>query len=304
MNIPRMLSVATLLVVGVAGSLPAHAQQAYPTPDAAAEALVTALGTERADAAKLAALLGKDWRQFIPIEGVERKDVEAFLAGYRARHSIRTDAASGRASLVVGAQDWSFPIPLAKTQDGWRFDVRAGAEEIRARRIGRNELATVESTRAYHDAQTEYAQSDRDDDGVLEYAQKILSSDGQHDGLFWASDDSGEVSPLGPLFGDAAADGEWQGYHYRILTAQGPSAPGGAYNYLLGKNMSRGFAVVAWPAKYGDSGVMSFMISHEGIVFEKDMGPNGAAAARAMPSFDPDSSWKEVKTTATPTAAR
>ena len=297
MNTSRMLTLAVLLAAGL-GPLPTLAQQAYPKPEDAAQALVDALGTQRADAAKLATLLGKDWRNFIPLEGVDRADVEAFLAGYRSKHSIRSDA-TDRASLVVGDKDWSFPIPLAKAKDGWRFDVRAGEEEIRERRIGRNELATVESARAYHDAQTEYAQSDRDDDGVLEYAQKVFSSDGLHDGLYWADDDSGEISPLGPLFGGAADAEDWHGYHYRILTAQGPSAPGGAYNYMLGKNMSRGFALVAWPSKYGDTGVMSFMISHEGEVFEKDLGPESDQLARAMTTFDPDSSWVEVKDTKT-----
>ena len=304
MNTPRMLVVAVLICAGLA-PLPASAQQAYPKPDDAAQALVDALGTQKADAAKLAALLGQDWRNYIPLEGVDRGDVEAFLAGYRSKHSIRTDAAD-RASLVVGDKGWSFPIPLAKAKDGWRFDVKAGALEIRQRRIGRNELAAVGSARAYHDAQTEYAQDDRDDDGVLEYAQKVFSSDGLHDGLYWADDDSGQISPLGPLYGGAADADDWHGYHFRILTAQGPSAPGGAYNYMLGKDMSRGFALVAWPAKYGDTGVMSFMISHEGEIFEKDLGANGAATARAMTTFDPDSSWQELKDTdaAKPTAAR
>ncbi|QSX79187.1 DUF2950 domain-containing protein [Agrilutibacter solisilvae] len=294
----RTIVLMTVALLGLASPARSRAQQAYPTAEAAAEALVAALGTQRADADKLAALLGKDWRDYVPIEGVERADVEAFLAGYRERHAIRPGT-EGRVSLVVGKNDWVFPIPLAKRTGGWAFDVRAGADEIRDRRVGRNELATVESARAYHDAQNDYARVDRDGDGVLEYAQKIFSSDGQHDGLFWADDDGAEPSPLGPLFAEGASGSDWHGYHYRILSAQGPSAPGGAYSYLLGKNMSRGFALVAWPAKYGDSGVMSFMISHEGQVFEKDLGPGGEKQAMAMTRFDPDSSWQEVKPAAT-----
>jgi hypothetical protein len=302
MNIPRMSILAALLAATLVAPQ-ALAQQAYPKPEDAAQALVDALGTQKADAAKLTQVLGAQWRTFVPTE-VERDDVDAFLAGYKSKHSLRNDAAD-RVSLVVGPNDWSFPIPIIKGADGWRFDLKGGAQEIRERRIGRNELAAVESERAYHDAQTEYAQNDRDDDGVLEYAQKVFSTDGLHDGLYWADDDSGEISPLGPLFGGAADAEDWHGYHFRILTAQGPSAPGGAYNYMLGKDMSRGFALVGWPAKYGDTGVMSFMISHDGQVFEKDLGPNGAATAKAMKAFDPDSSWEEVKdTAAAPSASR
>ena len=285
-----------LLLAAAFACTPAFAQQAYPTADQAAQAFVDALGTTKADQAKLAALLGKDWRAFIPIEGVERKDVEAFLAGYRAKHSIQ-DANATTAHLVVGAGDAPFtlPIPLAKDAKGWHFDTRAGAEEIRIRRIGRNEDSAIQAAKAYHDAQMDYAEEDRDGDGVMEYARKFFSADGKHDGLYWAEDDSGEISPLGPLFGDATPGGDWHGYHFRILEAQGASAPGGAYAYTLGDNMSRGFALIAWPAKYDDTGVMSFMISHDGELFQKDLGPGGEAQAKAMTRFDPDSSWKEVK---------
>ncbi len=281
------------MALALAAAAPAAAQQAFPTPDAAAQALVDALGTQRADAAKLATLFGKNWQQYVPTGDIDRSDVDAFLAGYKTRHSI-DQGADGRSVLAVGNPTWTFPVPLVKGASGWSFDTKAGAEVIRDRRIGRNELAAIESERAYHDAQTEYAEADRDGDGVLEYAQKILSTDGRHDGLFWADDDSGDISPLGPLFADATPGSDWHGYHFRILTAQGPSAPGGAYNYKIGDNMSRGFALVAWPAKYGDSGVMSFMISHDGEVFEKDLGPQSEKLAAAMKSFDPDSSWKEV----------
>jgi hypothetical protein len=290
---PYTLKLAVTLACFAVATPLAHAQQAYPTQQAAADALIAALGTGHADAQKLAALLGKDWRDYIPTEGVDRTDVDAFISGYRQRHTFETTA-DGHAFLAVGKDGWKLPIPLAKSGAGWKFDVRAGAEEIRQRRIGRNELATVESARAYDDAQMDYARLDRDGDGVLEYAQKILSSDGKHDGLYWADDDSGQISPLGPLFADATPGSDWHGYHYRILTAQGPSAPGGAYNYKIGDNMSRGFALIAWPAKYGDTGVMSFMISHDGEVFEKDLGPGSEKLAKAMTRFDPDSSWNEV----------
>ncbi|MBB1519394.1 DUF2950 domain-containing protein [Aquipseudomonas guryensis] len=280
-----------LLVLGL--SHVAQAQQAYPTADAAAAALVAALGSDKADAERLAALLGSDWQSYIPTDDLEREDVDAFLGLYREKHVIES-AAPERATLVVGNTPWSFPLPLVKAKDGWVFDVQAGGEEVRVRRIGRNELATVQAALAYHDAQMDYAEVDRDDDGVLEYAQQFVSSDGLYDGLYWVEEPGIEESPLGPLFGDDLPDGEWHGYHYRILTAQGPSAPGGAYDYKLGDNMSRGFALIAWPARYADSGVMSFMISHDGQVFEKDLGADGAKLATAMSLFDPDSSWQEV----------
>jgi len=272
---------------------PAFAQEAFPTPDAAGDALVQALGTTQADTGRLAALLGKDWRDYIPVGSVDRDDVDAFLTRYREKHAWQP-ADGGRMQLAVGNDAWTLPVPVAKDAKGWHYDVRAGADEIRARRIGRNELDVVEALRTYHDAQNDYAEEDHNGDGVLEYARKLVSTDGLHDGLYWADDDSGEISPLGPLFGDAGPHADWLGYRYKILEAQGPSAPGGAYSYLLGKNMSRGFALVAWPAKYGDTGVMTFMISHDGGVFERDLGKNSEAVARAMKTFDPDSGWQEV----------
>lgn len=275
-------------VVSWAGDL--MAQEVFPTPEKAAQALIEALGTDHADQARLAALLGQQWRDFIPVEGVERSDVEAFLKHYREQHRIEKDGAS-KAVISVGSEHWTLPIPLVKGEGGWHFDLKAGSAEIRARRIGRNELATVQSMLTYHDAQMDYASVDRDGDGALEYARKIFSSAGKHDGLYWADDDSGEISPLGPLFGSAVEGEAWHGYHFRILDGQGPSAPGGAYSYLIGDNMIRGFAMVAWPARYDDTGVMSFMISHEGQVFEKDLGPEGGKWAQSMKLFDPDDSW-------------
>lgn len=289
-----------VVAIGCAVALPLRAAtpKTFGTPDAAAAALVDALGTQKADTTKLATLFGSDWKTVLPTEGVDRTDVDAFLRQYKQRHSFDTSQAN-KALLSVGDTGWTLPIPLVKDAKGWHFDTRAGAEEMRVRRIGRNEISAAEAARAYHDAQIDYAEMDRDGDGVLEYAQKFVSTDGLHDGLYWSDDDTGEISPLGPLFGDATPKGEWQGYHFRILEAQGPSAPGGAYSYRLGNNMSRGFALIAWPAKYGDTGVMSFMISQDGEVFQKDLGPKSDSLARAMKSFDPDDSWQEEKPSAT-----
>lgn len=298
-NIPRVKALiglrphALVIAASVAWSCIAAAQLAFPTPEKAAEAFVEAVGTEHADQARLTELLGEEWRSFIPREGVQRSDVDAFLQQYHEQHCIEKTG-DNKALLSVGSDHWTLPIPLIKGENGWLFDIKAGSAEIRARRIGRNELATLQSVLTYHDAQTDYASVDRDGDGALEYAQKIFSTPGKHDGLYWADDDSGQISPLGPLFGKTIAGEDWHGYRFRILDGQGPSAPGGAYSYLIGDKMSRGFALIAWPAKYADTGVMSFMISHEGQVFEKDLGPAGDKLAQSMKRFDPDDSWKEV----------
>ncbi|MCJ1886016.1 DUF2950 domain-containing protein [Pseudomonas sp. LA21] len=285
-----------LLALALLGALPCSllAQEAFPTPEAAADAFVAALGTEKADPERLTALLGKDWRSYIPPEGIDRKEVNAFLDYYKAKHQIEKDGPD-RAHLVVGTDPWTLPLPILHGKQGWAFNAKAGGEEIRVRRIGRNEAAAVDAVQAYHDAQMDYAEVDRNGDGILEYAQKFVSSDGRHDGLYWPEEEGGEESPLGPLFGDELPDGGWHGYHYRILTAQGPSAPGGAYDYLIGGKMTRGFALVAWPVRYGDSGVMSFMISHDGEIFSKNLGPDGDKIALKMTRFDPDSSWSELK---------
>ncbi|WP_313713657.1 DUF2950 domain-containing protein [Pseudomonas sp.] len=289
----KTIFAAWLIGVGMAWANLAAAQEAFPTPEKAVESFVQALGVEHADEARLAQLLGDDWRTYIPREGVQRSDVDAFLEQYKAQHQIDQQG-DNKAILAVGPEHWTLPIPLTKAANGWRFDLKAGSAEIRARRIGRNELAALQSVLAYHDAQMDYASQDRNGNGALEYAQQIFSTPGKHDGLFWADEEGGEISPLGPLFGKDVVGDAWYGYHFRILDGQGPSAPGGAYSYLIGNQMSRGFALVAWPAKYNDTGVMSFMISHDGQVFEKDLGPQGDKIAKAMKRFDPDDSWKEV----------
>ncbi|MGH8389473.1 MAG: DUF2950 domain-containing protein [Pseudomonas sp.] len=288
-----LLPQALAITVSLAWSCMALAQEAFPTPEKAAQALVEALGTEHADQERLTKLLGDDWRTYIPREGVQRSDVDAFLKQYHAQHSIEKPN-DRKAILSVGSDQWTLPIPMTKSANGWRFDLKAGSVEIRARRIGRNELAAVQAVLTYHDAQMDYASVDRDGDGALEYAQKIFSTPGKHDGLYWADDDSGQISPLGPFFGEPADGEDWHGYHFRILDGQGPSAPGGAYSYLIGDKMNRGFALIAWPSKYDDTGVMSFMISHDGQVFEKDLGPESEKRAKAMKRFDPDDSWQEV----------
>lgn len=289
----NLLPAALTIIAGLSWSCMAMAQLGLATPEKAAEELVKALGTEHADKARLTELLGEDWSSVIPRAGVQRSDVDMFLKQYHEHHQIEKPTAS-KAILSVGSGHWTLPIPIVKVGNAWRFDMKAGGAEIRARRIGRDELATMQSVLTYHDAQMDYASQDHEGDGALEYAQKIFSTPGTHDGLYWADDDTGQISPLGPLFGTATVGEDWHGYHFRILKGQGSSAPGGAYSYMIGNKMSRGFALIAWPAKYDDTGVMSFMISHEGQVFEKDLGPQGDKLAQSMKLFDPDNSWKEV----------
>jgi len=286
--------VATL-VAGLAIALfPAAllaAPATYPTADAAATAFVDAM--QKNDEAALAKVLGTDWKSVIPTGDIDRDDVDAFLAAYAASHRIVEQ--DGKSELEVGHAGWTLPIPIVKAAGGYTFDLKAGHDEVIARQIGRNELDTEQALLAYYDAQREYAIADHDGDGVLQYAEKFISTPGKQDGLYWDASDGSPESPLGPLFAAKPKDDPdgYQGYRYKILTAQGPSAPGGAYEYVVGGRMRNGFAAIAYPARYGETGVMTFMISHDGVVFEKDLGRNGAAAAQAMTTFDPDSSWKE-----------
>lgn len=266
-------------------------QATYPTAEDAAKAFQQAL--HNGDKTALAHVLGANWKDFVPVEGVQHEDVDLFLKRYDEGHHVTDE--NGKAHLSVGKDDWVLPMPIVKGSAGWHFDMAAAKEEVRTRRIGANELAAEQAMLAYYDAQREYATEDRDGDKVLQYAQRFFSSPGKHDGLYWPTGPNEPESPLGPLFADAKAGEGYHGYHYRILTAQGPSAPGGAYDYMQGNRMTNGFALVAWPVKYGETGVMTFMISHDGEIFERDLGKDTAAQAQAMKRFDPDSSWQEVK---------
>lgn len=285
--LPRLLAVAAmtgaLALPGVA-----LAQMAYPTAQAAADAFVDAIATNDRDA--LNKVVGTDFKRYIP-EEVASEDVTKFLAAWAKGRKIVENTPTV-AHLAVGAQtDWVLPIPIVKSAAGWRFDPKAGAEEIRIRRIGRNELATMQALLAYYDAQKDYAEADRNGDGVLEYAQRIKSTPGKHDGLIWLDDPAG--SPLGPVYGDETKNGIYHGYRFRALKAQGPAARGGARDYVVNGRMTRGFAAIAWPAVHGETGVMSFIVNHDGVVFEKNLGPQSEAAARAMTRFDP-AGWTKV----------
>lgn len=287
---PMRLAFAGLLVAGLALAVPSYAQTAYPTPDAAAESLAD--GLARHDWEQVKAALGPQYRKLVPPGSVSSDDVTNFLAGWSKGHKIVPDGAD-RAHLEL-ANGWRLPVPLVKSAKGWSFDTVGAADEMRTRRIGRNELAAIQAMYGYLDAQREYAEVDRNGDGVLEYAQKILSSPGKKDGLFWANKEGEAVSPLGPLLDTEKVEDGYHGYRFKILKAQGKNAKGGARDYVKNGKMTRGFALLAWPAKFGETGVMSFMVSHDGVAYEKDLGPGGAAIAKAMTRFDPDPTWKAL----------
>jgi hypothetical protein len=292
----RLAGVAA--AAGLLWMVPAKAQQSFNSPDDAAAALASAVksGT-RPDLLKVLGTGGED----IIDSGDEVADKaarEKFLAAYDAKHAVKVDGK--KASLILGADDFPFPIPLVHAKAGWEFDTDQGRREILYRRIGRNELDAIQTSLAFVDAENEYADKDRGD-GVGVYAQRIVSSPGKKDGLYWPSDNND--SPLGQLAADASAEGykagsepqPYHGYYYRILTLQGASAPGGALNYVVKGKMIGGFALVAYPADYGNSGVMTFIVSHAGTIYQKDLGEDTEARARSMTSFDPDKSWKKVE---------
>jgi Protein of unknown function (DUF2950) len=285
---------AAAVALFVAWMPPALAQKAFPSPEAAMNAFGDAIATSDEDALK--ALLGADFRTYIPPVGAEAR--YRFLAAWAKSRAIKPDG-DARAHVAVGNDGWTLPIPIVRTAQGWRFDTRAGADEMRMRRIGRNELAVMQVLLAIYDAEKEYARQDRNGDGLLEYAARFTSSPGKRDGLYWPTKAGEPQSPLGPAVAAARAAGGiseagYYGYRYKLLTGQGKNASGGAYDYTARGRMIGGFAAVAWPAKYGDTGVMTFMVSHDGVVYEKDLGPDTAARAAAITRFDPDSSWQKV----------
>ena len=280
-----------------------QAQQAYPSPENAAAALVAAVKTgTRSAILKVLGSAGAD----IVESGDDVADAEMrqrFVSAYDARNSIKVDD-NKKATLILGADDFPFPIPLVNNKTGWEFDTAAGRREILYRRIGRNELDAIQTSLAFVDAQNEYAEKDRTGEGVGVYAQNIVSSPGKKDGLFWRDDS--DPSPLGELAAQATAEGykageqatPYHGYYFRILKAQGPDAPGGALNYVVKGKMIGGFALIAYPAEYGNSGVMTFMVNHAGTVYEKDLGTRTERIVRRIYWFDPDQTWKKVNVAA------
>jgi Protein of unknown function (DUF2950) len=295
--ISRALLCAALVVL----CEPALAQEQFTTPEDAISALVDAAKSQ--DQKTLLTVLGPDG-QAVVSSGDSVADAnarESFVSAYDAKHALELEG-DGSQTLVIGNDDWPFPIPLINKGGKWQFDTKAGLDEILRRRIGRNELAAIQVALAYVQAQNEYASLDPAGLGPHVYAQRIVSRPRKKDGLYWATAEGEQASPLGELAARASAEGyktgnapiPYHGYYYRILTRQGPNAHGGAYDYLAKGKMIGGFALVAYPAQYGNSGIMTFIVNQDGTVFQKDLGPQSDKLARKIEAFDPDSTWAKV----------
>jgi hypothetical protein len=279
---------------------PVLGQAVFDTADDAANAFVLAVAND--DTEMLGKVLGANYREVLPLDNVDGEDVDNFIVAAE-QHTALLPQGEKKMLLAVGKNDWTLPIPIVEGTSGWYFDIEEGLERMRIRRIGRNELAAMQAVLAYYDAQMEYASEDRNGNGLLEYAQKFISTPGTHDGLYWEVAPDETPSPLGPLMADHTPGVGYHGYFYRILDAQGEHARGGAYSYLLDDQMRAGFAVIAWPEEYGESGVMSFIVSHAGIVYEQNLGPDGADTAAAMSAYDPDEGWIPAKEVSGPEAS-
>jgi hypothetical protein len=294
-----------MMLVGLAAALTACTrsppQQDFETPEEASQALLVAAKADNTRA--LLEVLGAAAEPVIdsadPVR--DRHARERFVQAYEAAHSFEATVA-GTATLQVGADKWPFPFPLVQRGARWSFDSSAGADEIINRRVGENELDAIQACLAFVDAEREYYWRNPQRESLLQYAQKLASTPGRKDGLYWPTTVDELPSPLGEQFARARAEGyfdegatrnkAYRGYIYRMLTAQGPNAIGGAYDYMVAGKMIGGFALLAVPAEYGNSGVMTFIVNHDGVVFSKDLGPETANVAGAIAAFDPDSTWK------------
>lgn len=307
MTAPLLRNARSSLLVVLAALLlttsVATAQQTYNTPQAAVDALVAAA---KADDEKAAlAVFGKAGEDIVS-SGDKVSDEairKRFVESYDAKHQIAMDG-DAKATLVIGQNDYPFPVPLVRKAGLWSFDTEAGRREVLVRRIGRNELNAIQTSLAYVDAQDEYAAKDRGA-GVGVYAQRFVSEPDKKNGLYWPTAAGEEESPLGELFAAASKQGyragegrtPYHGYYYKILTKQGPAAPGGAHDYVVNGKMIGGFALVAYPDEYGNSGVMTFVVNHKGEVYQKDLGELTEAIAKRMKEFNPDQTWKKVEAT-------
>jgi hypothetical protein len=285
----------------------ASAQESFKSPEDAASALVSA--TRDNWPKGVVAVLGRDGLDIVSSgdKVADESMRQKFLAAYDARHQM-TKEGDDKAVMIIGTEDFPFPIPLTRKGAAWQFDTAAGRLEILYRRIGRNELSAIQASLAYVDAQNEYADKDRTGAGGATYAQRIVSRPGKKDGLYWPAAPGDDASPLGELVAHATTEGyaiggeriPFHGYYFRILTSQGPMAAGGAVDYVAHGKMIGGFALVAYPAEYGNSGVMTFIVNYAGTVFQKDLGERTAKLAERMTSFNPDQTWKKVDVTASP----
>lgn len=286
----------------------AQSVRIFPTPQAAVEAVKGA--TVAKNRVALNEMFGPELKSLLSGDDVADNNAFDEFSRRLAESSKLEKATEGKINLLIGSEEWPFPIPIVKNGSGWSFDTKAGAEEILNRRIGKNEADAILISQAYALAQFDYFNGqDRDHDQVSEYAQLLLSSPGKQDGLYWETIADDEPSPLGPLVAMVRKEGyerksqgattqtaaPLHGYHFKILTRQGTSAPGGAYSYIINGNMIAGFGLVAYPVTWGSSGVMTFVVNQEGRVYEKDLGPRTAQVANAMTAYNPDTTWKLVR---------
>ncbi len=288
--------------VGLASDTSHFKGEAFNSPKAAVTALISAV--RELNVQKVLKILGPDARDII-FSGDKVQagaGVQKFLKKYKERHKIELTSPT-RAILYLGHEEWPYPIPIVKVGNKWYFDTKAGREEIINRRIGSNELMAIKVLEAYVEAQLEYASKDRDGDGILEFAQKIKSDPGKRNGLYWPVKPGEKPSPFGPLIAKAAAEGyrktsekpiPYHGYYFKILTRQGKHAPGGTYDYVVHGNMVLGFGMIAYPAKYGVSGIMTFAVNQKGIIYEIDLGPKTADIVNHKAAFDPTKKWHRV----------
>jgi len=311
MSIKNTLRVA-LAVVGLAIAAgcakkpepqDAAAAAGFDTPEAAVAALVAAL--EKNDLGQLKVLLGPGSEELLNSGDAvqDASDRADFLARYGAKHAL-VDEGADRKVLVTGEDEWPMPVPLVKRDGKWAFDGEAGVDELIYRRVGANELGAIDVSRGFVSAQLEYASEGRDGDPAGIYALKLISDEGLHNGLYWPTAEGEPGSPAGPFVAAAASEGyrraegdartPYHGYYYRMLYAQGPNANGGARDYFKNGLLTEGFALVAWPADYGSSGVMTFIVNKDGVVFQKDLGEDTAAVVETIQVFDPDSSWTAI----------
>lgn len=292
----KIVGFAVVLSLGSSKVFALTDQQHFSTPEQAIKSLLESIRANNFEA--MLGLFGEKYKeQLFSGDAVEDKtNRQQFAAAAALKQRIEMQG-ENRAIFIVDNVDFVFPIPLVKENNNWRFDTESGIDEILNRRIGRNELSAINVLKTYNEAQFDYASKDRDNDDVLEYAQKIRSSPDQHDGLFWEADASGESSPLGPLFAAARAETyfaantdvpqPYHGYYYKLLTKQGCGAVGGQYDYVINGNMIAGFGMIAFPAKYGSSGIMSFIVNHQGKIFEKDLGVKTTMLVKNIKEFTP-----------------
>lgn len=280
-------------------------QKSFKSPEEAVRALIEAVKGDNTK--ELLMIFGPAGKELISSgdEVADKAWRDRFVKAYEEMNKLVSEN-DKKIILHVGNGDWPYPIPVVKKGENWVFDTKAGKEEILNRRIGRNELNAIQVCLAYVDAQREYIMEDRDENKLLEYAQRLNSREGKKDGLHWEAKEGEEPSPLGPLFAKAATEGytgkrpvgrrnPYHGYYYRILKAQGKNAPGGEYDYVVDGKMIGGFALVAYPAEYGSSGIMTFIVNQKGVVYQKNLGKDTGEIAAAMKKFDPDKTWKEVE---------